>query len=138
MNLYLEARDKICWLDGQLWIDAAPPPDLVSIFPPGFWVNHFAREAQVEEQIENCHGDKALAIGIGQLFGRRWKRPVPIPLDQSSDRYVTSNWITGMNGKRRDDAWQVIEKSTMRKLTCNLIYVYKTFSKLFSSFQLSQ
>ena len=106
-----------CWLAGQLWIDAAPPPDLVSIFPPGFWMKHFAREAQVEEQVENCQHDKALAIGISQLFGRRWKRPVPIPLDQSRDRYVTRNGGNQMNGQRRifrDDAWQVFEKSVMR------------------------
>jgi hypothetical protein len=101
-------------LSGQLWIDAAPPPDLVSIFPPGFWMNHFEREARVEEKIENCHDDRALAIGISRLFGRRWKRPVPIPLDQSSDRYVTRNGGNRMNGQRRDDAWQVFEKSVMK------------------------
>ena len=106
-----------CWLAGQLWIDAAPPPDLVSIFPPGFWMNHFAREAQVEEHIENCHQDKALAIGLSKLFGRRWKRPVPIPLDQSSDRYRTGKLSGGMNGLRRifrEDAWQVFEKSILK------------------------
>ena len=103
-----------CWLAGQLWIDAAPPPDLVSIFPPGFWMNHFGREAQVDEQIENCHDDKALAIGISELFGRRWKRPVPIPLDQSSDRYLTRNSSTSMNGRRRVGPWQVFEKSILK------------------------
>jgi SAM-dependent methyltransferase len=106
-----------CWLAGQLWIDAAPPPDLVSIFPPGFWMEHFRREAQVEEQIENCHDDKALAICVSRLFGRRWKKPLPIPLDRSSDRYVTRNGGNRMNGQRRifrDDAWQVFEKSVMK------------------------
>ena len=109
-----------CWLTDQLWIDAAPPPDLVSIFPPGFWMNHFAREAQVEEQIENCHHDKSLAIGLNQLFRRPWKKPLPIPLDQSSDRYITGNVSNRLNGGRRifrDDAWQVFEKSIL-KLGC--------------------
>jgi len=106
-----------CWLAGQLWIDASPPPDVVSIFPPGFWRNHFAKEAQVEEQIENCDEDKALAIGLSRLFGRRWKKPVPISLDQSSDRYLTGNVSNRMNGQRRrfrDDAGQVFEKSTLK------------------------
>src|SRR5437660_518436 len=26
-----------CYLRGQLWIDAAPPPDVVTLFPSGFW-----------------------------------------------------------------------------------------------------
>ena len=106
-----------CWFAGQLWIDAAPPPDVVSIFPPGFWMNHLAREAQVEEQIENCHQDKALAIGLSRLFGRRWKRPAPISLYQSRDRYVTGDVSNRMNGQRRrfrDDAWQVLEKSILK------------------------
>ena len=106
-----------CWLVDQLWIDAAPPPDLVSIFPPGFWMKHFEREAQVEEQIENCQHDKSLAIGLRQLFGRRWNKPVPVPLDQSSDRYVTGNGSNRLNGQRRifrDGAWQVFEKSILK------------------------
>ena len=106
-----------CWLADQLWIDAAPPPDVVSIFPPGFWRNRFAREARVEEQIESCHHDEALAIGLSQLFRRRWKKPVPIPLEQSSDRYVTRNCSSAMNGQRRilrDDAWKVFEKSILK------------------------
>ena len=40
---------QTCYLRGQLWIDAAPPPDLVSLFPPGFWKRQFANEADVEE-----------------------------------------------------------------------------------------
>src|SRR5207244_4131757 len=43
-----------CCLPGQLWIDAAPPPDVVSIFPPGFWKKQFANDAHVEESVEIC------------------------------------------------------------------------------------
>ena len=59
----------------------------------------------------------ALAIGLSRLFGRRWKKPVPISLDQSSDRYLTGNVSNRMNGQRRrfrDDAWQVFEKSILK------------------------
>ena len=106
-----------CWFDHQLWIDAAPPPDLVSIFPPRFWHEHFNGDAEVEEQIENCAPDKALSIGLSKLFGRRWKKPVPIPLNQSSDRYLSGNTDNQTNGARhqfRDNAWRVFEKSVLK------------------------
>src|SRR5262249_38837873 len=41
-----------CWLDGQLWVDSAPPPDVVSLFSPGFWTKHFGDVADVRETIE--------------------------------------------------------------------------------------
>lgn len=106
-----------CWLSEQLWIDAAPPPDLVSMFPPGFWGRHFAGEAQVEEQIENCEPDRGLAIGLRKLFGREWKRPAPIPLDESSGRYIGGIGDDLKNGRRRrigDEVWQIFEKSILK------------------------
>lgn len=77
-----------CGLRKQLWIDAAPPPDLVSIFPPGFWQKQFARRALVEESRENCHPHQALSVGLRKFFGRAWQKPVPIPLDRSSQWYI--------------------------------------------------
>src|SRR5439155_7482707 len=53
-----------CYLRKQLWIDAAPPPDLVSIFPPGFWTKHFGSEAVVEEQIENIASRKGVSVRL--------------------------------------------------------------------------
>lgn len=72
-------RDSL-WLRGQLWIDATPPPDVVTVFPPGFWKKTFGGIAEIEEQIETCPADQSVTIGIGKLLGRQWKQPAPIPL----------------------------------------------------------
>lgn len=101
-----------CALKNQLWIDAAPPPDLVSIFPPGFWQKQFAKQALVEETIENCHPDHALAISLRKLFGRQWKTPLPIALDKSSHRYMTGSGGEANGWRRRfeDVAWENFER----------------------------
>ena len=105
-----------CALRNQLWIDAAPPPDLVSIFPPGFWQKQFAKQAVVEETIENCHPHHALAIGLRKLFGRQWERPVPIALDKSSQRYITGADRNGNGYRRRmrDLVWRNFERSVSK------------------------
>lgn len=105
-----------CWLDQQLWIDAAPPPDLVSIFPPTFWSKHFANEADVEVQIENCEPNKALEIGLRQLFRKSWKAPRPIPLDGASELYLTGKRIGVANELhvQAENIWRVFEKSVLK------------------------
>ena len=35
-----------CWLRNHLWIDAAPPPDVVTLFRPGFWRKHLPRRSR--------------------------------------------------------------------------------------------
>jgi len=102
-------RDS-CWLSDQLWVDGAPPPDLVSIFPPGFWARQFSAEANVEEEIESCASDTALKIGLGKLFGRRWKAPVPVPLNQTSDHYQNGN----RPGRPDDSSWRAFENLILR------------------------
>jgi SAM-dependent methyltransferase len=106
-----------CWLTNQLWIDAAPPPDLVSIFPPGFWKRRFADQAEVEELIEHCDANKGLVIGLRKLFGRKWKRPTAIPLDQSSDLYLTGSAGHTANGRSPrigEQAWRLFERSVAK------------------------
>ncbi|HKZ78746.1 MAG TPA: class I SAM-dependent methyltransferase [Pyrinomonadaceae bacterium] len=97
-----------CYLEKQLWIDSAPPPDLVSIFAPGFWVERFLDEAHVEIQIENCEPQKALEIGLRKLFRRGWQPPYPIPMDGASELYLTDNRITAY------PMWRVFEKSVLK------------------------
>ena len=46
-------------LRGQLWFDSAPPPDLVTLFPEGFWQKYLAREALVEETVEWLPADQS-------------------------------------------------------------------------------
>jgi SAM-dependent methyltransferase len=106
-----------CWLTNQLWIDAAPPPDLVAIFPPGFWARCFADQAYVEEQIEHCDPNKGLSIGLRKLFGRKWKCPLPIPLDKSSELYLKGSNGTALNGHRPrigDEAWRFFERAVLK------------------------
>jgi SAM-dependent methyltransferase len=68
------------WYRGQLWIDSDPPPDVVTVFPPGFWTRVFGDVAVIEEQVEMCPPDRAVTIGVGKLLGRQWKPPAPVPL----------------------------------------------------------
>lgn len=100
-----------CWLKGQLWLDAAPPPDLVTLFRPGFWQRHFSSKAVVEEQTEMCSQAASVSIGLKKAFGRRWRRPAPLPLDTSIDHY--------QNGrpeklKSSDRFWQTLERNSLR------------------------
>jgi SAM-dependent methyltransferase len=76
-----------CWLRGQLWLDAAPPPDLVTLFRRGFWHKHFDETADVTEQVEMCPADQSLEIGLRNALGRRWQDPKPLQLDASVDAY---------------------------------------------------
>jgi SAM-dependent methyltransferase len=102
-----------CWLANQLWIDAAPPPDLVSMFPPGFWQKRFSEEALVEETVENCDPNRSLVIGVRKLLGRQWKAPVPVPVDKSSSGYLTGNF---RNRPRHlgDEMWNLLERSILK------------------------
>jgi SAM-dependent methyltransferase len=69
-----------CWLRGQLWVDSAPPPDLVTLFRPGFWTRSFSKEATVSEEVENCPGDLSIRIGLKKKL-RSWTSPTPQSLD---------------------------------------------------------
>jgi SAM-dependent methyltransferase len=73
-------RDGL-WLRQQLWVDSAPPPDLVTLFAPGFWKTEFSEAAEVEETVEMCPTDQGVTIGVRKLVGRRWRPPVPEALD---------------------------------------------------------
>jgi SAM-dependent methyltransferase len=72
-----------CALRDQLWLDWAPPPDLVTLFRPGFWREQFGNIAEVNEEIEWEPPQRNLVIGLGRLMGRRWKEPPPLALKES-------------------------------------------------------
>jgi SAM-dependent methyltransferase len=100
-----------CWLKGQLWIDAAPPPDVVTLFRPGFWRKHFATVADVEEDVEMCPTDEAFGIGLRKLFGRQWSRPIPLALHVSANNYH--------NGRAEptqwnDKLWHMFERGILK------------------------
>jgi SAM-dependent methyltransferase len=70
-------------LRDQLWFDSAPPPDVVTLFPLGFWVAHFGEAALVSEEIEFCRPEKNVLIMLGKLAGRKWRKPAPLALEKS-------------------------------------------------------
>ena len=73
-------RDALA-LDGQLWLDSAPPPDLVTLFPPGFWRSQFGDSATVTEQIGMVNADASTALAARRLAGVKWHAPSPVPFD---------------------------------------------------------
>ena len=113
-RLLFNAPNLHSCLRGQLWIDAAPPPDLVTIFPPGFWKQQFSSEAQVEEQVEHCGSSEALSIGLRNLARRRWKQPTPIALNKSSERYISGSVAPNKKVPLQDRAWQHFEKGCVK------------------------
>jgi hypothetical protein len=67
----------------QLWFETAPPPDVVTLFAPGFWRDHFADVAVVSEQIESCGPEQNFLLWLRRLARRRWRKPLPMPLKDS-------------------------------------------------------
>jgi SAM-dependent methyltransferase len=75
-------RDACAFRD-QLWFESAPPPDLVTLFPPGFWRDQFSNASLIDETIERGSPEQNLLILLRRLGCRRWRKPVPMPLKVS-------------------------------------------------------
>jgi 2-polyprenyl-3-methyl-5-hydroxy-6-metoxy-1,4-benzoquinol methylase len=75
-----------CWLRGQLWIDFAPPPDVVTLYTPGFWARFFSDEAYVTEEVEDCPADYSLLIWL-RKFTQAWRTPRVGSLSDSLEYY---------------------------------------------------
>lgn len=67
-------------LKDQLWFDSAPPPDVVTLFPPGFWIEHFGGVAVVREGMEFGDPNASFVFSLRRLFGRGWQPPEPLPV----------------------------------------------------------
>ena len=67
-------------LRSQLWMDSAPPPDLVTLFPPGFWRQQFSAVADVVEGVETLNQNDSLTMAARELVGVRWRLPAPQPV----------------------------------------------------------
>lgn len=77
-----------CVLRGQLWLDSAPPPDLVTLFPPGFWKRQFGDCARVEERVEHRSPEESFRLLLAKALGPRWRKPLAQPLAASRERRV--------------------------------------------------
>jgi SAM-dependent methyltransferase len=91
----------------QLWLDSAPPPDLVTLFPEGFWKRHFLKEAEVVEDIEMLPTANAVTISLRALCHRRWTKPVPQRLADAGIH--GHSWTQHMGA-----GWRLFEKSVLK------------------------
>jgi len=98
-----------CWLRGQLWIDFAPPPDVVTLYSPGFWTRTFSSEAFVREEVENCPPEESLVIGLRKLM-RRWKPPKPESKTSLTCYQDTPDQIRTFFER----AWRVAERNAVK------------------------
>jgi 2-polyprenyl-3-methyl-5-hydroxy-6-metoxy-1,4-benzoquinol methylase len=106
-RLFFNAPNRdACALKDQLWIDASPPPDVVTLFPPGFWTKRFRDVVDVEENIEMLPPGRSFGIAMRQLFGWRWKPPKPSALESSVNNYKGPS-----RSKWSDRVWSKAERA---------------------------
>jgi SAM-dependent methyltransferase len=88
---------------GQLWFDSAPPPDLVTIFPAGFWTRLFSSDADVAERVEQLTASRSFPIGLRRVCTRAWRPPIRKPLASNDDG--GHSW-----SHRSSAAWRLFER----------------------------
>jgi len=94
-------------LRGQLWVEGAPPPDVVTIFRPGLWREIFGDLAQVSEEIEIGAPMQNLLIGLRNLTGARWRVPAPVLLGESMHQSAAvPRW--------GDTLWRTLERAVRK------------------------
>ena len=69
---------------GQLWFDSAPPPELITLFPEGFWQRQFGATAAVTETIVPTAPAESTVKTLTRWCGPAWRPPVPHSLESSS------------------------------------------------------
>jgi 2-polyprenyl-3-methyl-5-hydroxy-6-metoxy-1,4-benzoquinol methylase len=111
--LFNAPNANACWLKGQLWIDFAPPPDVVTLYTPGFWTRFFSDEAYVSEEIEDCPPDYSLVIGLRKSL-RSWRRPRRGSIDDSLTRY---KYGPVESSGPVDKLWAFVERSALRVIS---------------------
>jgi SAM-dependent methyltransferase len=95
-----------CSLPDQLWL-SAPPPDLVTIYRPGFWQKYFQNVAHVVEQIEYRPPSENLVMQMRKFGRRRWRPSQPIDLgDESQGAAGLTSWD--------EIGWHNLERITRR------------------------
>lgn len=62
---------------GQVWLDSAPPPELITLFPEGFWKHQFADVASVTERVVRTAPPESTVKALTRWCGPSWHRPQP-------------------------------------------------------------
>jgi SAM-dependent methyltransferase len=91
----------------QLWFDSAPPPDVVTLFPPGFWRSYFGDAALVSEYIEFCSPEQNMLIALRKLASRKWRKPMPLDLKDSERCFALAP-------KLGDALWRNLERAVRK------------------------
>lgn len=99
-------RDAL-WSCDQLWFESAPPPDVVTLFPPGFWRSHFSCLATVEETCGTRPPEQSLALRLRRLCGRGWRRPAPLPVHESHRPFAPAP-------RPGDGVWRIFERLVVK------------------------
>lgn len=100
-----------CSLPDQLWFKSAPPPDVVTLFPPGFWRERFSDAARVAEGVEFCLPEQNLLIALRRVAHRRWRKPMPLALKDSkrwsgpSPTFADTLWLNLERAVRKAGRW---------------------------------
>lgn len=63
-RLAFNAPNRAALRPGELWFESAPPPDLVTLFPPGFWQRRFESRMKVREDVRLLDSRRALAAVV--------------------------------------------------------------------------
>jgi SAM-dependent methyltransferase len=100
-----------CCLPGQLWIDFAPPPDVVTVFRPGFWRRYFSEAGEVREDIEVCDENRSTTGALRWVCRRAWRKPEPKPLDGRESTKATEPPPFNYPWGRR---WHLFERSVVK------------------------
>ena len=71
-------RDGLTLRD-QLWFESAPPPDIVALFPRGFWRKRFAATALTDETVRFNPPQKNLSILLRRTLAITRRGLVQLP-----------------------------------------------------------
>jgi len=109
--LFNAPNRNACSLRDQLWFESAPPPDVVTLFSPGFWRDHFAHIARVTEETEFRTPEQNLLIALRKLTRRKWRNPLPMALSESGRwstppvQFADAVWLNVERAVRKVVQW---------------------------------
>ncbi len=106
--LFNSPNRDACNQGDQLWFESAPPPDVVTLFAPGFWRIRLGKVADVSEDVELLDADQSFAIGLHKLLRVRWRQPEPVPITETAG-------ASAAPPRARDKIWNFVERA-MKKI----------------------